>query len=505
MKRLLALFITVAMAAIPMVVFFTNSTRVAADVAAKSTYFSEVGGSYGIQTLSDTVNGVRFSGTKNSENIYNFRYTYNQTIPVLTDGLDLVFSLDSAVTSALPTDVTWLMIGLLDEGGIGGWGPQNKQGIITALRLNCNDILTSLSYTDGGYPVHSIQTAGTTYSAEPQEFHLTIKKTGTLFEVKVNDVLVGTHSAAADAFSWLVSDTFADGGILSFAYCNNTGDTTTAAAITIKEINGVSMTTAAATPTNTAATPTNAASPTEAPIEPFINGTNSAIATQTKTLTNNGYVFSGTYGNPQNYAFSFNKKINLSEDGFKLVMSFDKYVPANQFFTIILSDIQGWNGWNNTNLNKGLALIVRPSDSFVEIHEMTGSAWPTHVGDMSKDFEITKGKAVTFEMKKVGDYFKFYINNVEMTQFKDKNYGLYNKYFTNGAYLTLSTLNFNEDKNLIAAATIKSINKDVFASNLVQNPTTGDNSLWYGGLMIFMAVSVILVIIAKKKAITHQG
>lgn len=504
----------------------------------KVSCFEEQGGSYGIQTIEQTEQGVQMSGTKNPANVYNFRYTYKENLPVLTDGLDLLFSVDSVNTTVNDANLNWLMIGLMNEGGIGGWGPQGKQGIITAFRFNNSDFLTSLSYNDG-YPIHSLQNVGTTYSAQPTDYHLTIKKVGDNFEVKVNDVLVGTHSAAADKFAWLTSQTFVNGGYLSFSFFNSTDDITTPATITIKEINGVKMvseavvtpeepTVAPEEPTVTPEEPTIAPEePTVAPEEPtvtpeepivtpvaeepFINGTALAIATQSKQLTEKGYVFSGTVGNTQNYAFSYNKKIDLAEDGLKLVMSFDEYAPANQFFTITLTDIQGWNGWNNSNPNKGLALVIRPVDSFIEIHELTGNTWPTHVGDVTRDFEIVKGTPVTFEIKKSGDYLKFYINGVEMTQFKDSRYDLLNKYLSDGAYVTLSSLNFNENKNLTATATVQSLNEDVFATEVAvtnsatpttagnstdtensntdeSNPTTGDSSIW---MISFLALVVV--------------
>lgn len=183
-------------------------------------------------------------------------------------------------------------------------------------------------------------------------------------------------------------------------------------------------------------------------------------------------------------------------------ISFDQYAPAQQFFAIALGDVAtGWGGWNNSNPDKGLVLVVRPTDSWIEIHTMSGTDWPAHKGDMNKDLEIIKGKSMTIEIKKVSGAYKCYINGKEMTQFKDSVLKLSDT-LDNGAYLTLSTMNWNENKNTAAAATVYSLNGVSFAENGGKVPATGENSAAVMMISLFGVLScagVITMIRLKKK------
>ena len=494
------------------VVSATGTDRIGADA------FSVPADSYdsGNATITAVENGLEVNGSLVENGAVNARYAYSTKIPVTTDGLEIKFSVDS-------TPAGWLMFSLFKEGSVCGWGEMTNIGIIAALRFDAgdgsSDCLSSLSHSSGGYPIHSLQTKAFDYSTT-KDYTLSIKPNGTNYEVKLNNTLVATHSAAENAFGWLNTE-LANGAALSFSMYNSAKDTTPFK-MTIKSINGKpagnapagsesseeggesSEVSTVSSEESTGASSSAASSEPEKPsnIEKFAAVGN--IDTQKIEQTSKGLKLSGPTGNPQNFSFVYKDKIDVAKDGLKMEISFDQYAPANQFFAIALGDVAtGWGGWNNSNPDKGLVLVVRPIDSWIEIHTMTGTDWPVHKGDMNKNLEIIKGKSLTLEIKKDDGAYKCYINGKEMAQFKDSVLKL-SETLDNGAYLTLATMNWNENKNMPAAATVYSINGTSFAESggSANTPQTGENTaalLMFSLFGILSCAGVITMIRFKKK------
>ncbi len=501
------------------VVSATGTDRIGADA------FSVPADSYdsGNATITAVENGLEVNGSLVENGAVNARYAYSTKIPVTTDGLEIKFTVDSKPAG-------WLMFSLFKEGAVCGWGEMTNIGIIAALRFDAgdgsSDCLSSLSHSSGGYPIHSLQTKAFDYSTT-KNYTLSIKPNGTNYEVKLNDTLVATHSAAEDAFAWLNTE-LANGAVLSFSMFNSAKDTTPFK-MTIKSINGKpagnapagsesseeggessEVSTVSSEESSEASSAASSEASSEVSSEPAKPSNIDKFAavgsidTQKIEQTSKGLKLSGPTGNPQNFSYVYKDKLDVAKDGFKMKISFDQYAPANQFFAIALGDVAtGWGGWNNSNPDKGLVLVVRPTDSWIEIHTMTGNEWPTHNGDMNKNLEIIKGKSLTLEIKKVSGAYKCYINGNEMTQFRDKILKL-SETLDNGAYLTLATLNWNENKNMPAAATVYSINGTSFAEGggNANTPQTGENTvalLMFSLFGILSCAGVITMIRLKKK------
>lgn len=512
----------------------TDDQRIKADAFSVPTTDSYDNGNATIvnQENSLLVNGVP-TETDGQKGGINARYVYNQKIAVNTDGFEIKFTVNSKPNGCL-------YFSLFKEGSICGWGSYALSGIVVSLRFQYGDALSGLVYDQApNYPVYSLQNPQFDFSSTT-DYTIKVTFENNQYIVKLNGTTIATHSSVPDSAAdgncpWLAPE-LAQGAVFSFSYANAGDNDATPFNMNIKSINGKACGDAPveseiSSETSSETSSESSTSSEESQVVPPAEDTNldkfipvGNIETAKIEETAKGIKMSGPVGDTQNFSYMYKDKIDIAKDGLKLQLSFDQNSPANQFIAIALGDIAtGWGGWNNSNPDKGLVLVVRPTDSFIEIHRMNGGDWPDHKGDMSKNFEIVKGKMLTLEIKKEDNAYKCYIDGKLMTQFKDSVLNL-SEVLDDGAYLTLSALNFTGNKNMPAAITVAAINDTVFAeaSNEVSSNTnnnskpddtnyekepaqTGDmNMVLLFSILAFVACGSLVTIVYQKQKANKQ-
>ncbi len=176
-------------------------------------------------------------------------------------------------------------------------------------------------------------------------------------------------------------------------------------------------------------------------LDKLISGTDPVVApAAAKFLTKEGLVLVGKGTPRENFRFSYADAYDCSA-GFDIQLAMTSFADYDMHFAFVLTDEEGWAGWDENDRNGLLVIFVNNSPTHLAVYNLTAGEVPEQVF-ITDEFICAKGDVLDVAI----DNKSLVINGKEIKAYSDNIDDINTSVLEDSAYLSLAGFNFNSDK-----------------------------------------------------------